>query len=106
MRPVGEPVKRVSEVHMIPNLSQLTFVLVVVLVRRLVDDGAVLETSKIKHAHTTVSTAADEDINTSSAKSYVKYLLVVRNQLGLGCECWNVPYCAGCVYTGRNDELW
>lgn len=78
MRPVGEPGKRLVR-HERRHIGGLTLITVTILIRRLVNDGAVLEATKIKHAHATVSTAAYEDINASGTKAHIEDFLVVRN---------------------------
>lgn len=50
-----------------------------VLISWFVDDRTVFEASQVEHAHATVSTTADEDINTVSAESNVVNLLVVSD---------------------------
>ena len=59
----------------------LTFV---ILLGRLVDDSAMLQTSKIKHPYTSISTATHEDINAVCAESYIKDLFVMGYELRLG----------------------
>lgn len=76
----------------------------VILLSRLVDDRAVLQAAQIKHAHTTISAAANKDVDAVRTESNVIYLLVVRNQLCFGCERRNVPNCACCVDTRGDDQ--
>ena len=52
-----------------------------------------LEAPQIEHADAAVGAAADEDVNGLRAEAYVKYLLVVSDELSFGGEGWNVPYC-------------
>ena len=50
---------------------------------RLIDNGAVLQTSQIEHAHATVLTTADKDVDAVGAETYVVDFFVVGDQLGL-----------------------
>lgn len=79
----------------------LTFV---VLVRRLIDNRAVLEAAQIEHPDAAVGTAADEDIDTTGAEPDIVYFLVVRDQLRLGGQCRNIPDGAGRVDAGGDDQ--
>lgn len=60
-----------------------TFVAVAGLVGGLVDDGAVLETAEIEHAHTAVGATTDEDVYASGTEADIEDFLVVGNQLRL-----------------------
>ena len=64
----------------------------------LIDNRAVLQAPKIKHSYTAVCPAADEHIDTIRAKSNVKDLFIVSNQLCFSRQRRNVPYSASCVY--------
>lgn len=56
-----------------------------------VDDGAVLETSKIKHAHAAVGAAGDKDVDAVGAEANVEDLFVVGDELGLCGKGWDIP---------------
>ena len=56
-----------------------------------------LETSEIEHSHTTIGSAANENVYAVGTESYIKHLLVMSYQLSLRCQRWNIPYRAGCV---------
>ena len=60
-----------------------TFIFVVLL-RWLVDDGAVLQAPKVEHPHATIRATADKYIDTPRTEAYIKDLLVVSDQLRLG----------------------
>jgi hypothetical protein len=91
----------VSKTQKEDNVEDSTFV---VLLRRLVDDRAVLQAAQIEHAHTTIGAAANKDVDAVRTESDVVYLLVVRDQLRFGCECGNVPDCAGRVNAGCDNQ--
>ena len=59
--------------------------------RRLVDNGAVLQTAQVKHADTAVAPTADKHVNAVRAEPHVIDFLVVRNELRFGRQGWNVP---------------
>ena len=61
------------------------FTILVILLRRLVNDGAVFEAAEVKHADTTVCTAAHENVDALRAESDVENFFVVGNQLGFRC---------------------
>ena len=77
-------------------MMKLTFVLVR-LFRGLVDDGAVLQASQIEHSYTSISAAADKDVDAARAKSNIEDLLVMCNQLRFGSKRGNVPDCTSRV---------
>lgn len=72
----------------------------------LVDDGAVFETPEIKHAYASVGSTAHKDVDTLGAEANVKDLLVVRNQLRLGRQGWNIPDGAGRVDARCDNQAW
>ena len=74
----------------------LTFI---IFLRRLVDDSTMLQTSKIKHSYTAISTATHEDVDAIGAESYIKDLFVMGYELRLGGQGWYIPYGAGCINT-------
>lgn len=63
-----------------------------------------LQAPQVKHAHASILTTAHKYIDALGTEPYVIYLLVVGNQLRLGREGWNVPYCAGGINARGNDE--
>lgn len=71
---------------------------------RLVDDGAVFETSKIEHPDTAVCAAGNEDVHAVGAEADIKDFLVVGDELGFGGEGGDVPYCTCGVDAGGDDE--
>jgi len=75
------------------------------LLGRLVDDGAVLQTAQIEHPHAAICAAADEHVNAAGAEADVEDFLVVRDQLRFRSQSRNVPYRAGSVDAGGNDEF-
>jgi len=77
-----------------------------VLCRGLVNNSAVLKTSKIKHANATVLPAADEHVDALGAESHVVNLFVVGDQLRLCRQRGNVPDGAGSVYARSDDQAW
>lgn len=79
----------------------LTFV---IFVRWLVDDGAMLEASEIKHSYTTICAAADKHIDAVGAESNIVDFLVVGDQLCLCSQSGNIPNGAGCVNAGSDDQ--
>lgn len=70
----------------------------------LVNYRAVLQASQVKHSYTAISTTADKYVDAVSAEAYIEDLLVMRYQLRFCSQCWNVPYCTGCVDTGSDDQ--
>jgi hypothetical protein len=86
-------------------LAVLTLITVTVLVGGLVDDGAVLEAAEIEHAHTAIGATAYKNIHTTCAESHIEDFFVVCDQLRLGSERGNVPYCACRIYARCDDEL-
>jgi hypothetical protein len=83
--------------------NHIIYLTSVVLARGLVYNGAVLQTPQVKHTDTAVLTARNEDIDAVGAESHIVDLLVVRNQLRLSCQGWNVPNCAGGIDARRDD---
>lgn len=71
---------------------------------RLVDDSAMLQTSQVKHAHTSISTAADKDIHAVRTKANIIDFLVVSNKLSLSGQGRNVPDSASCVNARCDDK--
>lgn len=65
-----------------------------------------LETAQIKHAHATISSTADKDVDTVGTKTNIVYFFVVSNQLRLRCERRYIPDGASRVNAGRNDQAW
>ena len=63
-----------------------------------------LKASQVEHAHTAISTTADEDIDTVGTESNVINLLVMSNQLCLGGQCWDVPDGASRVNAGSDNQ--
>lgn len=78
----------------------------VILGSRLVDNGAVLEAAEVEHADTAVGAAGDEDVDAVGAEADVEDFFVVGDQLGLGCQSWDIPDRTGGVNRGCNDERW
>ena len=71
----------------------------VIFLRRLIDDSTMLQTSKIKHPYTAISTATHEDIIAIRAEPYIKDLFVMGYELRLGGQGWYIPNCASCINT-------
>lgn len=65
-----------------------------------------LQAAQVKHPDTSVRAAADEDVHTVCTKSDIVYLLVVRDELSLGCQGRDVPNGAGGVDARGDDETW
>lgn len=61
------------------------------------------QAAEIKHAHAAVCTATDKHVDAVCAKSDVKHLFVMGNQLCFGCQCGDIPDRAGRVNAGRDD---
>lgn len=76
----------------------------VILASGLVDDGAVFQTSKVKHANAAILAAADENIDTIRAKANIIYFLVVGNELRLCRERRYIPDRACRIDTTRYDQ--
>lgn len=72
--------------------------------RRLVNDGAVLETSQVKHSDTAICSTRDEDIDAVGAEPYIIHFLVVRDQLGLCRQGRDIPNGTCRVNRGCNDK--
>lgn len=65
-----------------------------------------LQAPQVKHTHAAISTAANKNIDTVGTESDIIHLLVVGNQLCLGCQGGNVPDGA-CRVNARGDyETW
>lgn len=75
-----------------------------VLTRRLIDDGRMLQAAQIKHTNAAILTTAYEDVDRVGTEPYIVNFLVVRNELRLGRERGNVPYRAGRIDAGGDDE--
>ena len=98
---VGNTVSLERYAHIdVGGYSQLTFVAFFV---RLVNDGAVLETSKIKHPDAAVSATGDEYINAVCTEANVKDFFIVCDELSLSGKGRDIPYRAGRVNTGGDD---
>lgn len=78
------------------NSKVLTFI---ILLRWLVDDGAVFQTSQIKHSHTAIRSAAHKNVDAVGAKPHVEHLFIMSDKLSFGSQGWNVPDCTGCIDT-------
>ena len=63
-----------------------------------------LQASEVEHADAAVLAAADKDVDALGTEAHVVDLLVVRNQLRLGRQRRDVPYRAGGVDAGGDDE--
>jgi hypothetical protein len=74
------------------------------LVRRFVDDRTVLEASQIKHPYTSICPTTHKYVYALGAKSHVKHLLVMSDELRLCSKRGDVPDGAGSVYTRSDDE--
>ena len=85
---------------MTPSPSRLTRLL-----RRLIDDRAMLETPQVKHPHATISTTADKHVHAAGAEADVVDLLVMSDELRLGRQRRNVPDRAGGVDARGDDEF-
>lgn len=59
--------------------------------RRLVNNGTMLQTAQVKHAHAAVLPAAHEYVNALSTETNVVDFFVVSNQLRLCRERWYIP---------------
>lgn len=69
----------------------------VILARRLVDNGRMLQATQIKHSNTAVLTATDKDIDAVGAEADIIHLLVMCNELRLGRQGGDIPDCTCCV---------
>lgn len=74
------------------------------LVGRFVDDCTVLEASQIKHPYTSICPTTHKYVYALGAKSHVKDLLVMSDELRLRSKRRDVPDGASSVYTGGDDE--
>lgn len=79
------------------NATRYSALTLIVLLRWLVDDRRMLQTSQIEHAYAAVCATAHEYIYATSAEPDIEHLLVVRNELGLCSQSRNIPYCASRV---------
>lgn len=70
----------------------------------LINNGAVLEASQIKHADTAIGTAADKDVHAVCTEPNIVDFLIVCNQLSFGSQGWNVPNGAGGVNARSDDQ--
>lgn len=86
---------------MVCSMVKLTSV---ILARRLINNGRVLQAAKVKHADTTILAAADKDVDTVGTESHIIDLLVVCNELCLGRQRRNIPDGTGGVDAGGDDE--
>lgn len=64
-----------------------------------------LQTAQVEHPHAAVCAAADEHVNAASAEADVEDFLVVGDQLRFRSQSRNVPYRAGSVDAGGDDEF-
>ena len=78
--------------------------ILVSLVRRFVDDCAVLEAAQVEHPHTPVCTTAHENIHALCTEAHIEDFLVVGDELRLGSEGGDVPDGTGGVDARRDDE--
>lgn len=62
------------------------------------------ETPQVKHAHTTIGTARNEDVHAICTEPHIKDLFVMCNQLGLCGQCRNVPDRARGINARGDDE--
>lgn len=62
------------------------------------------QTSQIKHPHTAISPAAYKDIDAIGAKSHIKHLFIVSDELSFSSQSWNVPYRTGRVDAGSDNQ--
>lgn len=87
-----------------PALQILTFF--VILFRRFIYDGTVLQTSKIKHPHTTVSSTAYKDVNAICAESNIEDFFIMRDELCFRCKGWDIPYRTSGVNARGDNQTW
>lgn len=76
----------------IEYLTRGLTVLLLLLLTRLIDDGTMLEASQVEHSYTPIGAARDKHVNTIGAEADIIDLLVVRDELRLGCQRRNIPY--------------
>lgn len=64
------------------------------------------EAPQVEHTYTAVGTTADKNVDAVGTESDIVNFLVVRNQLRLGSQSWDVPDGAGRINAGGDDKAW